>query len=624
MPITIGSNIASLGAQRQLGKSSESLNSIYETLSSGMRINKASDDAAGLAVSVSLKTDARVFTQGVRNINDGISGLSISEGALTQLASLTTRQIELSEQAANGSYSLAQRKAMDTEANALVKEFNRIVSSTSFNGIKLLDGSLISGLQLQAGYGSQNTLQYGVGGSLARTVGDGTFNTAVSYKTSNATRSIFSADVNGDGKVDMILSSQGNVDVLIGNGDGSFLVKRSYTTTTPTAGNNGSAVYQDVNGDGVNDFVTTQGGAVAVLFGNNDGSFKAAVTYTESVWFTTVASADLNGDGVNDLVLSDNSGTNAIGVMLGNANGTFNALNTSYITGPTPRGISLADINGDGKVDAVVADASGSRVNIFLGNGDGTFQVATSITTAGANPVDVKILDLNHDGILDMVVGEGGGFTGLQVFLGNGDGTFYGQKTFAAAISGASLQIADMNGDGYADVLSQSGVWLGNGDGTFKAIFSFSGLTNNPTSVGVGDFNGDGAIDVAVGTINSPGPLYVALANPTQVTSVGQLNLLSQSDARASLETTKATLDRINAELGNIGSFESRLSIASNNLQTLSINYSASASRITDVDVAEASSSLIQTKILQQAGASILSQANQEPQIALTLLRGLN
>ena len=88
MPITIGSNIASLGAQRQLGKVNESLSSTFEKLSSGLRINKASDDAAGLAIASSLQTNVRVFTHAVRNVNDGVSALNIAEGSLTQLSNI--------------------------------------------------------------------------------------------------------------------------------------------------------------------------------------------------------------------------------------------------------------------------------------------------------------------------------------------------------------------------------------------------------------------------------------------------------------------------------------------------------------------------------------------------------
>jgi flagellin-like hook-associated protein FlgL len=123
--ITINSNLASLNTQRRLGENSKALEQCYTRLSSGMRINRASDDAAGLAVSESLNVDAKVFTQGIRNLNDGISLTNIAEGALHELSTITIRQRELATQAANGTLSLVQRQALNQEANALVSEFNR-------------------------------------------------------------------------------------------------------------------------------------------------------------------------------------------------------------------------------------------------------------------------------------------------------------------------------------------------------------------------------------------------------------------------------------------------------------------------------------------------------------------
>ena len=102
MPITIGSNIQSLGAQRQLAKASDAVTQSYERLSSGMRITKASDDAAGLAISMSLSTDSRIFTQSIRNVNDAISATSIASGATGELGNILIRIIELAEQSANG------------------------------------------------------------------------------------------------------------------------------------------------------------------------------------------------------------------------------------------------------------------------------------------------------------------------------------------------------------------------------------------------------------------------------------------------------------------------------------------------------------------------------------------
>ncbi len=161
MAITIGSNISSLKAQRQLSGSTTDLSSTYSKLSSGMRINKASDDAAGLAIADSLKADQRVATVAIRNANDGISSIAIADGALSQVSDVLTRLAELAEQSANGVYSTTQRSALQNEFSSLASEIERIAITTEFNGVKLLDGKG-SGITLQVGFDSKSTSQIAI------------------------------------------------------------------------------------------------------------------------------------------------------------------------------------------------------------------------------------------------------------------------------------------------------------------------------------------------------------------------------------------------------------------------------------------------------------------------------
>jgi len=166
--ITIGSNIASLQAQRRLGIASEALSSTYEKLSSGQRINKASDDAAGLAIADSLRANQRVASVAIRNANDGISTIAIADSALGEIGNVLSRLAELSEQSANGVFSTVQRSALQNEFTALGSEIERIAVTTEFNGVKLLSGN--ASLILQVGFSSASTSQIsytGVQGTLA-------------------------------------------------------------------------------------------------------------------------------------------------------------------------------------------------------------------------------------------------------------------------------------------------------------------------------------------------------------------------------------------------------------------------------------------------------------------------
>ena len=155
MPINLGSNIASLKAQRTLGISSDRLSRTYEKLSSGQRINRASDDAAGLAIADALSANARIAAVAVRNANDGISTIGIADSALGQVGSVLTRLAELAEQSANGVFSTSQRSALQNEFTALGSEIERIATTTDFNGVKLLSGG--NELVLQVGFNSGST-----------------------------------------------------------------------------------------------------------------------------------------------------------------------------------------------------------------------------------------------------------------------------------------------------------------------------------------------------------------------------------------------------------------------------------------------------------------------------------
>ncbi|WKZ56285.1 MAG: flagellin [Bdellovibrionota bacterium] len=167
MPVTLGTNIASLQAQRRLANATERLGRTYERLSSGQRINRASDDAAGLAIADALRANQRVASVAIRNANDGISTIAIADSALGEIGNVLSRLAELAEQSANGVFSTTQRSALANEFVALASEIERIAVTTTFNGVRLLSGG--GALTLQVGFDSTSTSQIaftGVQGTL--------------------------------------------------------------------------------------------------------------------------------------------------------------------------------------------------------------------------------------------------------------------------------------------------------------------------------------------------------------------------------------------------------------------------------------------------------------------------
>lgn len=631
MSITFGSNIASLGAQRRLSQVSESLSSTFERLSSGQRINRASDDAAGLAISSTLNTDSRVFTQSIRNVNDGLSALGIADGALQQLTSITQRQQELAEQAANGTLGSSQRASLNLEAQKLRDEFNRIVSITSFNGVKLLDGTN-GELRIQAGSTSQTGALYiGTAGIGVSIKGDGTFASDAPYTagSGSAPQSVISADFNQDGIADIAASKfGGGVSILLGRGDGTFNSPTSLATST-------SQVYEitagDINGDGVSDLaVGIAGGGSPVLniiIGNGDGSFRAATSFPGQ-GFQAVHLADLNGDGKLDLI-SDLSLANGVTVLIGNGNGTFKAAVSYQALSSTSATLS-GDFNGDGKLDLVSTGFNSGSITTILGNGDGTFRSPTTYVVGnnlGTTIHALGIADFNGDGRLDVVNADISAGT-ASVLLGNGDGSFRAKLSLqTGTISGTaptSVQVGDFNGDGASDFLTANSgdstltIFLGNGDGTFKTRSTLQTVTA-PIGITLGDFNGDGATDIAAAETGDA--VGVFIGNGTASTYQGAIDLSTRAGAYAAIRSLSTVSTALAQGVGKLGSQESRLRVAANNLLTLRENYAAAASRITDVDVAAESAELTRTQILQQVGASVLAQANQQPSLALQLLR---
>src|SRR3990167_8572734 len=140
MTVNLRTNLASLAAQKNLGFTTQGLTQSYERLSSGLRINHAKDDAAGLAIADRLKADARIASVAIRNANDGISIIAISDQAMGQIGNVLIRLAELAQQSANGVYSNVQRSALANEFNALQSEIERIAFTTEFNGLRIISG----------------------------------------------------------------------------------------------------------------------------------------------------------------------------------------------------------------------------------------------------------------------------------------------------------------------------------------------------------------------------------------------------------------------------------------------------------------------------------------------------
>ena len=329
------------------------------------------------------------------------------------------------------------------------------------------------------------------------------------------TSRIISGDFNNDGKTDWAVAMGSRVFVIPGNGDGTF------GTAIPSNGPSGTITdifAADVNGDGKLDLIitgslsTTQS-FVATLIGNGDGTFQAPIeTDFSGVIPTTAVLADFNGDGALDLVYATATG---VQTLLGNGNGTFHSGPSSPLSQIGLAAVAAGDFNGDGKLDLVVTvydpfTTGLDFVGVMKGNGDGSFSALVPVNGSGAafvGAITAVVGDFNHDGKLDIATAiqtVGATLQGIiQISNGNGDGTFQAPYSVPNVPDITTpLLIADFNADGNLDLSTGGFIYYGQGDGTFPTS---SGRTGLPTFVLATDAKGDGQLDLIDDTITFSG-----------------------------------------------------------------------------------------------------------------------
>jgi FG-GAP-like repeat/Dockerin type I domain len=392
--------------------------------------------------------------------------------------------------------------------------------------------------------------------------GDGTFDPPVFSQGFASLNNVQVADVNNDGKPDLILSTADEIAVAIGNGDGTFLppyvvleepsTVLSVNPPGPIANGLVDFVLADFNGDGNLDIAAAEDGErVDVLLGTGTGSFLGPVTYLNTQHQTGfggghVATAKLTNSGHLDLVVTSGYGT-TLGIFYGNGDGTFQ---TTPVVYPLPQfddeALILADVNSDGLPDIVIGTAGARSITpnyltILLNQGNGSFgpapaefsNVAVNNNTANpTNPIGLTLADLTGNGKLDLVTTNWGypietltngqipvpptvnptagtvdAHSTISVFPGNGDGTFGAEQQYEVGARPIAVQSADLTGDGKKDLVVVNAVentvslLKGNGDRTFQPAISVA-VGQGPTSLALGDFNGDGKLDVAVTNVS--------------------------------------------------------------------------------------------------------------------------
>ena len=494
MPQFINSNIPSLTAQRNLNTSQSSLNTSLQRLSSGLRINSAKDDAAGLAISERFTTQIRGLNQAARNANDGISLAQTAEGDLAAITNNLQRIRELSVQSANATNSASDRVALQAEVSELISEIDRVSTTSAFNGVKLLDGSF-SAQQFQVGANAGETVSISSIAS-SRTTDIGQANTATATGT----------------KVTAALSAN---DLLINGVD---------VGAVANPGASGSLAADIASA------ITAADSQVTATVGQSEFAVGA---------FATVSDAATNDDGVYTLTVE---GVNVIDVTdIGGTGSSVTAANVDTALGLTATtdlltaaGVSFTGTAAGGDLTFIKAD--GSNLNL----------TETRTVGTGGSPALA-----------------GNGFANLGTGTATGSAEEFGKLTLT---SSSALTIAG----------------------------------NTPASAGL-----------SAGTSN------LVLSG----TTISTTDISTVAGANAALASVDAALTSVNGSRAQLGAIQNRFDSVVSSIQTTSENLSASRSRIRDADFASETAQLTRAQILQQAGVSILGQANALPQNALSLLQ---
>ncbi|HZW05471.1 MAG TPA: VCBS repeat-containing protein, partial [Candidatus Nitrosotalea sp.] len=399
------------------------------------------------------------------------------------------------------------------------------------------------------------------------------------YATGVGPRAMAVGDFNGDGIMDIVAGDTVDpthiVSVLLGKPDGTFAPAVNYTVSDGPIG----VAVGDFNNDGKLDIVVVTGflssAGVDLLLGNGDGTFRPSMFFPVGQAPTSIAVGDFNGDKNLDIAISDNeTGANGVYVMLGNGNGTFQAP-TPYSTAADPRMVVVADFNKDGKLDLATVNSATQTVSVLLGNGNGTFQAHQDFATQ-LGCVSLATGDLRNVGKTDIVVGcqtQGQ----IAVLFSNGNGTFAAAKNYSVPGGVDVVAVGDFNGDGKLDVATTNAgtsglvsVLPGKGNGTLGTAVAF-GTDFGPGPLVAADFNGDGKVDLA--TANSGGPFGVTIGSISVLLSNGKTLFDGRSDYKVSTSTTSGAYGGIAAaDFSGDGKADLVLGISSDDAVSVLLN----------------------------------------------------
>ena len=583
----INHNISALNAYRQLTINNNAAAKSLEKLSSGLRINRAGDDAAGLAISEKMRGQIRGLQMAQKNAQDGISLIQTAEGALNETHAILQRMRELANQAANDTNVDVDRDEIQKEINQLTSEINRIGNTTEFNTQKLLKGDKGIDVAKSGVTGIQN-LSGGVTSNTQATV---TFE-AIELGASET------------GSFSTTFSIQGK----------SFVVKLNHDTTT-----------------------IATGGTI------NDHTLDSAKTTATILYRTTNSDSDGDGTAISNTDVAAKV-KDALQAMI-DADADLNGNYTVSVSGANVTIKAVADGAYDGNKGFIGAIASGVAVSAVAASA-GTTDITNASTSLDFSAL--KSEDLVGKGwtingqVVEFYNADEGAYQGEAIGINVGTG-----KTGADLVAQIAGQLnkniigvqveQDATTNTQLNIIADALGELGNGlefkDGgvkeTFKATFQVGANQGQSMTIEIADMRAL-ALNISGNTANAnhsvvEGAKFIATKDVTDGTSnVGTeyaLDVSNHKSAAAAVTVINNAIEKVSAQRSQLGAYQNRLEHTINNLGTSAENLTAAESRIRDVDMAKEMMEFTKNNILQQAAQAMLAQANMQPQGVLQLLR---
>ncbi|WP_339238129.1 flagellin [Paenibacillus sp. FSL R5-0517] len=574
----INHNIAALNTHRQLSANTANTNKNIEKLSSGLRINRAGDDAAGLAISEKMRGQIRGLDQASRNAQDGISLIQTAEGALNETHSILQRQREIANQSANGTNTDSDRQALQDEMNQLTSEINRIGNTTEFNTQKLLKGDGKATLAGTNGAFTDNLLASGATGytQATQTVTVGAAATAgndVTFTLNGQELKVSFAAAGANGKT----GADGDRAIYDVTSNSASVTLDGTTPANNTAASAAADVRSaltkmiDENENLKGNYIVTGAGAavtVTAVSKANGGSLYG------SAGNIAASKGSLGG-----AVAAGNQSVGVTSYTQATQDIAFTAANKAAVDKLVGTGMTINDQQIE-FYDATKGSYTGKAIGVNIGNATDAASVVQAIVDTVGDKLDGVKLTNATAGTLTVTATDAKGEAGNGIKVSNGGV----QKDFETSFQiGAntgqsmSLAIGDMRS-------SALGITGKAGDAGFTK--------ENTVTDGTNDVKGEAA-----------------------------LNISTKEGAAAAIAVLDKATATVSSERSKLGAVQNRLEHTINNLGTASENLTAAESRIRDVDMAKEMMSQTKNNILAQAAQAMLAQANQQPQGVLQLLR---